>query len=105
MSVQSVNRFCVVQAYSQQTMLCVVWAKAPYSQQSMLCGVQGKAPLMRAASEGHVQVVQWLLSQGVEVDAKDTRVTPISLNIVLIINIVSKRQRLASYICRDFDKS
>ncbi len=77
-SVQSVNRFCVVQAYSQQTMLCVVWAKAPYSQQSMLCGVQGKAPLMRAASEGHVQVVQWLLSQGVEVDAKDTRVTPIS---------------------------
>ncbi len=90
----------MVQAYSQQTMLCVVWAKAPYSQQSMLCGVQGKAPLMRAASEGHVQVVQWLLSQGVEVDAKDTRVTPISLNIVLIINIVSKRQRLASCFCR-----
>ena len=47
-----------------------------FPQQSMLYVLQGKAPLMRAASEGHVQVVQWLLSQGVEVDAQDTRVTP-----------------------------
>ncbi len=29
---------------------------------------------MRAASQGHAGVVEWLLSQGVEVDAQDKRV-------------------------------
>ncbi|DBB15707.1 TPA: hypothetical protein ACH3X3_003914 [Trebouxia sp. C0006] len=60
------SRICVPQRSSG---LCQA-VNNPWSQHFHI--KEGKAPLMRAASEGHVQIVQWLLSQGAQVDAQDT---------------------------------
>lgn len=82
--------------------LIFAWCNACLSSAKHVVCVAGKGPLdegsFRGACPGSAVAAVPRCRSGCSGHTGD----PICLNIVLIINLVSKRQRLVSYVCRNF---